>query len=169
MPLKPLTHHYQSGASLIEVMVALFVMAIGLLGFAALLANSSTLNQRAFHLSQASFLAESIIERARANRDSANISSYGVTLGTKPTSTSNCDAANSNCSASDMAGWDLAQWMSEVEAALPEGDAQIVISTASDITTMTVTIYYKLREGGKSTGSAALLGKLESYILSAEI
>lgn len=169
MPLNTLSRQHQSGASLIEVMVALFVMAIGLLGFAALLANSSTLNQRAFHLSQASFLAESIVERVRANRDSASIGDYGVTLAAKPTSASNCDFSSSNCTASDMAKWDVAQWMAEVQAALPEGDAQIDISTASNITTMTVTVYYTLREGGKSTGSEALLGKLERYRLSAEI
>lgn len=164
MPLKP---SVQSGASLIEVMVALFVMAIGLLGFAALLTTSSTLNQRAFQLSQAVFLAESIVERVRANRESTSISDYGVTLSEDPSSSSDCDSKD--CGASEMAKWDVAQWMTQVESLLPSGDAQIEINTAAGITSITVTVYYKLREGGKSTGDAGLLGKLENYVLRTEI
>lgn len=155
----------QAGASLIEVMVALFVMAIGLLGFAALLTTSSTLNQRAFQLSQAVFLAESIVERARANRDS--VSNYGITLAQNATSSGNCDSAD--CDAATMASWDLAQWMTQVEGTLPEGDAEITIDTTTTIPIMTVTVYYELREGGKSTGDSALLGTLENHTLRAEI
>lgn len=157
----------QSGASLIEVMVALFVMAIGLLGFAALLTTSSTLNQRAFQLSQAVFLAESIVERVRANRNGSSVSDYGVNLSENPSSNSNCDS--SACSPTDMAKWDVAQWMMQVNSLLPSGDAQIEVNTVSGITSITVTVYYELREGGKSTGGAGLLGKLESYVLRTEI
>ncbi|BCD99526.1 type IV pilus modification protein PilV [Marinagarivorans cellulosilyticus] len=59
--------HTQNGASLLEVMIALFVLAVGLLGVFAMQAESMKLNQQAYSSSQAMFLANDAIERMRVN------------------------------------------------------------------------------------------------------
>ena len=59
--------HTQNGASLLEVMIALFVLAVGLLGVFAMQAESMKLNQQAYSSSQAMFLANDAVERMRVN------------------------------------------------------------------------------------------------------
>lgn len=58
------------GASMIEVLVALFVLAIGLLGVIALQTESLKLNNQAYSATQALFLANEMAERIRVDTDS---------------------------------------------------------------------------------------------------
>lgn len=57
-----------SGVSLIEVLVALLVLSIGLLGFAALQGFSLQAGQHSYNRSQAVDLAYEVADYARANR-----------------------------------------------------------------------------------------------------
>lgn len=61
----------QAGVTLIEVMVALLIFAIGLLGVAALQGLSLQGGQSAYHRTQATNLAYEIADFARANRSAA--------------------------------------------------------------------------------------------------
>ena len=65
--MKQFNQFSEQGISLIEVMVALFVLAVGLLGVIALQAESIKLNQQAYASSQAMFLANDAAERLRTN------------------------------------------------------------------------------------------------------
>ena len=56
------------GVTLIEVLVALFVLAIGLLGVVSLQAETLKLSQQSFSSTQALFLANDMAERMRANK-----------------------------------------------------------------------------------------------------
>lgn len=58
----------QSGVSLVEVMVAVLVFAVGLLGVAALQGLSLQGTQTAFHRTQALNLASEVADFARVNR-----------------------------------------------------------------------------------------------------
>jgi len=69
----------QAGFSMIEVLVAVLVLAIGLLGVAALQTNALKNNQSAFQRSQASMLAYYMMDAMRANRAVAIIGSYNLT------------------------------------------------------------------------------------------
>lgn len=53
---------------MLEVLIALFILAIGLLGVVALQAESIKLNQQAYSSTQALFLANEMAERMRANK-----------------------------------------------------------------------------------------------------
>lgn len=64
----------QVGVGLIEVLVSLLVLSIGLLGLAALQAQSLRFTTDAYLRSQATVLASDIIDRIRANRD--NVAAY---------------------------------------------------------------------------------------------
>ena len=57
----------QKGSSLIEVLVAIFVMSIGLLGMAGLTAASSSYNKLGQIRSTAMLLVSDYTDRARAN------------------------------------------------------------------------------------------------------
>ena len=66
----------QKGFTLLEVLVAVLVLAIGLLGLAGLQATSLRVNQSASMRSQATNLAYDMADRIRANRGAALAGSY---------------------------------------------------------------------------------------------
>lgn len=68
----------QSGTTLIEVLISILVLAIGLLGAAALQLNALKYTDSSKMTSQASFIAYDMMDRIRANVD-GNSSSNGVT------------------------------------------------------------------------------------------
>lgn len=68
--------HAQSGVSMIEVLVAIIILSIGLLGMAALQIAGLKSNQSASFRSTASMMAYSILDSMRANRVSVGEGSY---------------------------------------------------------------------------------------------
>jgi len=68
----------QAGVSLIEVMIAVFISAVGLLGAAAMQLNALKYTDSALKTSQASFIAYDILERMRANASPATLSQYDL-------------------------------------------------------------------------------------------
>ncbi len=61
----------QAGFTLIEILVAVLILAVGLLGFAALQISAVSAGQESYFRSQALIVAESLADRIRANRDYA--------------------------------------------------------------------------------------------------
>lgn len=61
----------QVGAALLEVLIALVIMAFGVLGLASLQLKTQSAAMEAYQRAQAVFLAEDMIERISANRSSA--------------------------------------------------------------------------------------------------
>ena len=87
----------QSGFSLIEVLVALLVMCIGLLGAAAIQLNALKYTDSSSMTSQASFIAYDMMDRMRANTD--NISQYALTnLAAAPTTAGSTAAVSQDLS-----------------------------------------------------------------------
>lgn len=111
----------QRGVSLIEVLVAVVVLSIGFVGYAALQMLGVRTNNESMYRTQAIALAESMVERMYANRQAINdatvnggnslydgLDSDDVTCGSPPAV---CDrmrggAAAANCSAAQTAAWD---------------------------------------------------------------
>lgn len=106
----------QYGATLIEVLVTLVVLAIGLLGMAGLQTMSIKSNQSAYYRSQASFLAYDITERMRANRKAAQDGDYDVNF---PAS------SKANAVSGTRAKQDLAEWLNSLADKLPSGTGKI--------------------------------------------
>ena len=106
----------QHGATLIEVLVTLVVLAIGLLGMAGLQTMSIKSNQSAYYRSQASFLAYDITERMRANRKAAQDGDYYVNF---PAS------SKANVVSGTRAKQDLAEWLNSLADKLPNGTGKI--------------------------------------------
>ena len=123
---------YSGAFTLIEVMVAVVVLAVGLLGMASLMVTSMQSTQSAYYRSQASLLVSDLLERMRGNRDSNGDSravgtdDYVTTL----TSTSTCPAAPSctSCSPEEQAGVDMHTWCTDLKAGIPSGGAVVTRS-----------------------------------------
>jgi type IV pilus assembly protein PilV len=125
------------GFTLIEVLIAVLVLAIGLLGLAGLQSYSVASTHSAYLRSQATTLAYDIIDRMRANQSAAVVGAYLVAFGTQPATVTNCQSIGSTCTSADMAAFDVAQWKctlgawnadtdcATVSGRLPDGDGQI--------------------------------------------
>ncbi|MBJ6978785.1 type IV pilus modification protein PilV [Luteimonas sp. MC1782] len=72
------TARVERGASLIEVLVAVLIMAIGLLGIAAMQTAALRNNQSALERSQAVIQTYAILDAMRANRDQALAGAYNM-------------------------------------------------------------------------------------------
>lgn len=71
----------QKGYSLLEILIAVLVLSIGLLGLAGLQTFSMQSNQSAAQVSQATFLTEDLLDRMRANRQRALGGDYDINFG----------------------------------------------------------------------------------------
>lgn len=132
------TPRRSAGVSLVEVLVAVLVLSIGLLGLANLQLTAIR-NAHSAHLrSQASILAQDILDRIRANR--ANATAYAIDLSAPPPT------------GSSLPEQDLAAWLVSLAASLPQGDGAVAV-TAGDPATVTVTIQWNDSRGldGDST------------------
>lgn len=90
------------GVTLIEVLVAIVITSIGILGFASLQFLGLNSNQSAYYRSQASFIASDLSERMRANIDGMNENQYAdVTI---TASTLTCSVSANSCDERNNAG-----------------------------------------------------------------
>lgn len=108
------------GFTLLEVLVAMVVLSVGLLGLSGLQTTGLRNNHSAFLRSQATLVAHDVIDRMRANRDSAVAGNYDIDYGSDPVSV-NCTA---NCTALQIAQMDLMGWRDYV-ARLPGGESEL--------------------------------------------
>ena len=102
----------QQGFSLIEVLVAVLVVSIGLVGLAGMQLVGLKGNQQSFSKNQAAHHAQALLERMRANPSAAVAGDYVVNSATINCSAPvpvNCAAATSSCSAAQVADFDIYQ------------------------------------------------------------
>ncbi len=132
---------YSGGFSLLEVLIALLILSIGLLGMAALQTVSLRSNHGAYQRSQATFLAYGIIDSIRANRDAALSDGYDIDIG------------DTNRASTDVADTDINTWRGNIEELLPDGDGSIDCDRNG---VCTITIQWDVtREGGTARDSTA--------------
>ena len=129
----------QQGFTLIEVLVSVFVLAVGLLGLAALQASAIRYNDSAQLRSMAVFQAQNMIDRMRANPEGISAGSYNSLSGT-PSQAPNC----TTCSPADAAQRDLYQWNTANGQLLPAGQGTVV----GNGTVFTVTVRWDNNRSG---------------------
>lgn len=122
----------QKGFTLLEVLVAMLILSIGLLGLAGLMASSLRNNHSAYYRSQATWLAYDVIDRMRTNRP--NAAAYVVGIG-------------AGSGAGGMAGTDITDWKAMIANTLPEGDGSVAVVAAGEARTVTVTIQWNDERG----------------------
>jgi len=111
----------QQGISLVEVLVAVVVLSIGMLGMAGLQFNSAKMNQSAYFRTQATSLAYDLTDRMRVNRAAALNGDYDTLFDTAATGTTLCGAALNPFTAAV----DIDQWKHCIELALPAGQGEV--------------------------------------------
>jgi type IV pilus assembly protein PilV len=156
---------YSRGFSLIEVMVALVVLSIGLLGIAKLetvaLSSTTVANKRSLAAIEAASLAATMHENrgywSGADPSTATVTITGATTGTTATTTISvganyaptlttsaasvagglvCTSTTVYCAAADLAAWDLQQWSKDMVKVLPNYTAVITCGTTTPMTCM---------------------------------
>jgi type IV pilus assembly protein PilV len=144
------------GFTLIESLVALLVLSIGLLGVAAMQLSSLQANNGAFQRTQATFLAQDIADRMRANRRAALDGEYDMDYG---------DAAPN--APATVAENDIVLWKNRLAATLPAAasgeeedapDAQIVTNVADE--TVTIRIRWDDSRGAEAAQEFAMRTRL---------
>lgn len=135
--------HRQRGLSLIESLVALLVLALGIMGLAGIqariLAESRTSNSRAVAIG----LIDDMTNRILLNRDAAMAGSYASGWGAA-TTTQDCQSAN--CTAAQLATSDLNAWRTRVLASLPGANAS-VFTSANDTRQIGIAVAWTANEG----------------------
>ena len=94
----------QRGVTMIEVLVALLILTVGLLGVAGMQARMQTAEVEAFQRAQAVVLLQDMVDRINANRkNAASYATGSVVLGTS--TTLDCSAPGTNISLKDKCAW----------------------------------------------------------------
>lgn len=113
----------QAGFTLLEILVAIVVLSIGLLGLAGLQAASLNNNQTAYYRSVASQQAYDMADRMRANLAGIAAENYNnLTTNWKEDLPTNPNCVATECSAEEMAATDYFQWYTNNNSLLPDGD-----------------------------------------------
>ncbi len=127
----------QSGSSLIEVLVAILLVSIGLLGVAGLSGATQSYNKAAQVRLVGVGLANDLADRARVNIYGFDLGNYDIELGDAASGATVDDAnlsldpedeAKALTLAQDLAAADVDQFLTDVSRRLPQGDA-VVTST----------------------------------------
>jgi type IV pilus assembly protein PilV len=153
---KPI-HQLSAGFTLVEILVALLIVSVGLLGVATLQVRGQQFNQVAYFRTQATLLAYDLMERINiTNTISNGAVSNGVVSYEEADFTDvghggkgrddNCD--NNSCLSEDLKNYDLNNWFNNVRETLPAGEARIVWEDNSK--QYTITIRWRNIVDGKS-------------------
>ena len=120
MPLR-MQRGRQGGATLIEVLVALFILMVGLLGLVGVMIQSQRTQLESYQRVQALLLVQDMASRINANQAAALCYEQGVTLGTGYAATPDASACGSGDVAQktrvtkDLVAWnDLLKGSAEV-------------------------------------------------------
>lgn len=106
----------QQGLSLIESLVAMLIMSVGLLGVVALQTQALTQQRSAYLETQATNMAQDMMDRIRANRDQA--STYALAFG-------------QSVSGTELAARDKREWAADVATVLPQGQGAISVAQSN--------------------------------------
>jgi type IV pilus assembly protein PilV len=123
------------GFTLIEVLIAVLILSIGLLSLALTQVNSMRSTHSSHLRTQATFLADDILDSIRANRVKAEDGDYDIAIGVPASGTGT------------MALDDLNTWKGNLAGMLPAGDGAI----ARDVATGEVTVTVQWRDRDDAT------------------
>ncbi len=127
-----------TGFSLLEVLVALLVLSVGLLGLAALQTVGLKFNTQSYQRTQAVLQAYDMIDRIRANPVARKTGAYdSVSSGAIPSYT---DCGSTSCTPTQLASYDIALWNAANASYLSEGKGAISLApTSSSVRVITIT------------------------------
>jgi type IV pilus assembly protein PilV len=145
------------GFTLVEALVALVVLAVGMLGIASLYVTTLRASGSATSRMQAINLAGDLGDRIRANR-----TARAAYAGAAAANGTTCIGTGVTCTAAQMAAHDLFVWQAAIQQALPGAPVgTVTVNTATTPTTYQITVSWV--ESGQTAANA------QSYTLSMQI
>ena len=122
----------QRGISLIESMVAIVVMALGILGIVGVQLRTLSDTQTGVRRAQAIHLIEDLSERIKVNPNALlNIGGYAMAWGTNPTGAPDCKAIA--CTTAQINQYDLQEWKRLVNNTLaPQANTAAAATALTD-------------------------------------
>ncbi|QRX84113.1 type IV pilus modification protein PilV [Glaciimonas sp. PAMC28666] len=163
-----------AGFALLEVLIALVVLAFGMIGIAGMLLVAHKANSSSYLKQQAVQSAYDIIDRVRVNSPAAISGSYDVnnlltgTVTPAAPATISPDCSAASCSVAQVAAYDVWYWLARDIAQLPNGRGSVVTTAAAtgNNTLITVTVQWddspaqsKLGVATQSQGASANLAQ----------
>ena len=104
------------GFTLLETLIAFFVLTIGLLGAVALQAKAKQASYDSLQRTAALSLAQDIIQRIRVNDTAALVALYDVDFTSTYEITTVQSCVDSFCSSAQVAAYDIIQWKKAIKA-----------------------------------------------------
>ncbi len=138
----------QHGFTLVEVMVALLIFSVSLLGLAALQASALRDSHVADQNTIATQLARDMAERLRANRPGVSSNLYDGISG-PAAAVPSCYGESSSCTPAEIARLDSGEWLAAVARALPSGTGTVRNNGAG----YTITVMWDQERSG-ATGTS---------------
>jgi type IV pilus assembly protein PilV len=118
-----MTSSRSSGFSLVEVLISIVVLSIGLLGAAGLMGASLRNTNTAYYRSQATVLADDILDRMRANITAARDEDYDITLD-----------GSIAAGATGVALFDCQEWLATLAATIPDAAGSVNVNPDNVVT-----------------------------------
>lgn len=154
--------HKQRGMSLIESIVALVILAIGVMGLLGVQLRTLTDQQQGVQRATAMRLADELFEKVKANPGNAFnmaaplgaaqwawMGNYALVWGAAPANNPDCTA--NACTGLQRAQFDIRQWRLRLTNALPGSDAQVSVSPDNPRQLIAI-IGWPLKESGADAG-----------------
>ena len=140
-----------SGFTLLEVMIALVIFSIGLLGLAGLQAGGLRSNTQAQLRTIAIIQTYDMAERIRANPRGIEDGDYNALDDATPTAE---DCISATCTAAEMATYDYYEWESTNQDVLPSGHGTVSSALVGGVARLfTITVMWdEERTGVNGTG-----------------
>lgn len=161
------TIQYQSGLSLLEILITVLILAIGSLGMASLQLTGLKYSTGAYGRTQATLLANDMIDRIRANKEYAltDGSNYNIAVFTN-NSAASVDCTTTACSSEEMAEFDASTWLQNVNRLLVSGEGKIRLVNNGTETIAEIGLQWRQSATNEPTGTtAALIDSEELKIL----
>jgi type IV pilus assembly protein PilV len=127
-------HGRRNGFSLVEVLIALIIMSVGMLGIAGLYVHSMQAGRTSLFRHNAVTIAGDVADRIRANPRA------GVAYAAAVGADNNCINGGIDCTPAEMAAQDILLWTQQAADTLPTGSVSVVFNNAVTPPTYEITV-----------------------------
>lgn len=141
----------QQGITIIEVLIAMLILAVGLLGMASLQVRAVSDTSNASYRSIAIYYANDMADRMRANGDGVTNGSYNSVAGAAQAAACLTVAG---CSSAQMAGHDKWEWLQNLGRSLPAGTGTLAVN--GGVYTVNVSWTDRVAQGATSTATSTI-------------
>jgi type IV pilus assembly protein PilV len=162
-------YHLEKGFFMLEVLITMVVMAIGMLGIAAMLMVAHKASSSSYLRQQASQSVSNMIDKMRANRQAAISGNYNISdlvasgAPTIPASPSpSCVTAS--CTTTQLAAYDAWYWLANDVGQLPNGAGSITTTLSGTNTLVTVTVQWNDSPAQTTLGASGQVSSSNSAI-----